>query len=79
MQGRQYPVDIMYTIEPQSDYIDSALIATLQTHIDYPPGDILVFLTGREDIESLQQVLEERLKLLPDDAMKVSFTSCLKS
>ena len=79
MQGRQYPVDIMYTIEPQSDYIDSALIATLQTHIDYPPGDILVFLTGREDIESLQQVLEERLKLLPDDAMKVNFTSCLKS
>lgn len=35
------------------------------------PREIFLFLTGREDIESLQQVLEERLKLLPDDAMKL--------
>lgn len=33
-----------------------------------PPGDILVFLTGQEEIESLSLLLQEKLKLLPKDA-----------
>lgn len=33
-----------------------------------PPGDILVFLTGQEEIESLTLLLQDKLKLLPPNA-----------
>jgi hypothetical protein len=38
----------------------------LQVHVDKPPGDILVFLTGQEEIDSLARLLEERAAALPD-------------
>eukprot|EP01134_Creolimax_fragrantissima_P005291 CFRG5291T1 len=59
VQGRQFPVEIMYTIEPQPDYIDSVFVTVLQIHQDEPEGDILVFLTGQEDIEGVQVLLRE--------------------
>lgn len=30
VQGRQYPVDILYTHQPESDYVDAALITIFQ-------------------------------------------------
>ena len=36
--------------------------------MDMPSGDILVFLTGQEEIESLSLLLQDKLKLLPKDA-----------
>ncbi|KEP63045.1 UNVERIFIED_CONTAM: helicase [Hammondia hammondi] len=62
--GRQFPVELMYTPEPEGDYIEAALITVLQIHTQYPPGDILVFLPGQEDIESLQTILEGKRELL---------------
>ncbi|PFH33564.1 helicase [Besnoitia besnoiti] len=62
--GRQFPVEVLYTPEPEADYIDAALITTLQIHTRYPPGDILVFLPGQEDIEGLHSILEEKRELL---------------
>jgi len=44
--GRQFPVNIHYAPEPQSDYLDAALTTTMQIHMDQPKGDILVFLPG---------------------------------
>src|SRR5690242_16270687 len=44
--GRQFPVTILHSTEPQSDYLDAAVVATFQIHMEQPPGDILVFLTG---------------------------------
>ena len=44
--GRTHPVDVLYTKESESDYLDAALIAVMQIHLTEPPGDILVFLTG---------------------------------
>lgn len=57
-----------YTPTPEPDYIEAALITVLQLHLDMPPGDILVFLTGQEEIESLALLLQEKIKLLPKDA-----------
>ena len=36
----------------------------LTIHLGFPPGDILVFMTGQEDIEATCQVLSERIALL---------------
>lgn len=30
VQGRQYPVDILYTLQPETDYVDAALITIFQ-------------------------------------------------
>ncbi|RPB29152.1 P-loop containing nucleoside triphosphate hydrolase protein, partial [Terfezia boudieri ATCC MYA-4762] len=58
--GRQYPVETFYTPTPIEDYVDSALRTTFQIHFAEPlPGDILVFLPGQEDIESLERVIKE--------------------
>lgn len=62
--GRRYPVDIMYTKAPEADYMDAAVVSVMQVHITQPPGDILVFFTGQEEIESCQEILTQRCKAL---------------
>ncbi|KAJ3061758.1 DEAH-box ATP-dependent RNA helicase prp22, partial [Podochytrium sp. JEL0797] len=62
--GRTYPVETLYAKEPESDYMDSALITIMQIHLSEPPGDILVFLTGAEEIETAAEILFERMKAL---------------
>lgn len=44
--GRMHPVEILYSSAPESDYLDAALITVQQIHLQEPPGDILLFLTG---------------------------------
>lgn len=49
--GRTHPVEIFYTPEPERDYVEAALRTVLQIHQTEPEGDILLFLTGEEEIE----------------------------
>ncbi|KAL6570956.1 Pre-mRNA-splicing factor ATP-dependent RNA helicase DEAH10 [Orobanche gracilis] len=72
VQGRQYPVEILYTLQPETDYIDAALITIFQIHLEEGPGDILVFLTGQEEIESIERLVQERLPKLPETKRKLS-------
>jgi ATP-dependent RNA helicase DHX8/PRP22 len=62
--GRTYPVEILYSREPESDYLDSALTAVMQIHIAEPAGDILLFLTGKEEIDTSCEILHERMRAL---------------
>lgn len=62
--GRTYPVEIMYSREPESDYLDAALVTVMQIHLTEPMGDILLFLTGKEEIDSSCEILYERMKAL---------------
>lgn len=64
--GRTFPVDIQYSRTPCEDYVDSAVKQVLAIHVSQPAGDILVFMTGQEDIEVTCELVEERLKLLND-------------
>ncbi|KAI6676907.1 hypothetical protein NL676_037703 [Syzygium grande] len=66
VQGRQFPVDILYTLHPQPDYLDATLITIFQIHLEEGPGDVLVFLTGQEEIESIERLIQERLRQLPE-------------
>lgn len=58
--GRMFPVEILYTKEPETDYLDASLITVMQIHLTEPPGDILVFLTGQEEIDTACEILYER-------------------
>ncbi|KAG7363864.1 ATP-dependent helicase HrpA [Nitzschia inconspicua] len=72
--GRLFPVQHVYTSEPQEDYIDAALATALQIHFETTPpndhddnengdhGDILIFLPGQDEIEVLCQLLKRHLQ-----------------
>lgn len=64
--GRTFPVEILYTKEPEADYLDAALITVMQIHLSEPAGDILVFLTGQEEIDTCCETLYTRLQALGD-------------
>ena len=49
--GRTHPVEIFYTPEPEQDYVEAAIRTVLQIHATEDEGDILLFLTGEEEIE----------------------------
>lgn len=64
--GRTFPVDIQYARSPCEDYVDGAVKQVLSIHISQGPGDILVFMTGQEDIETTCELVADRLSLLND-------------
>ncbi|GAV03217.1 hypothetical protein RvY_13676 [Ramazzottius varieornatus] len=50
--GRTYPVEIFYTPEPEKDYLEAAIRTVIQIHMcEETEGDILLFLTGQEEID----------------------------
>ncbi|KAL6909797.1 hypothetical protein ACP4OV_001456 [Aristida adscensionis] len=65
--GRTFPVEILHTKQPESDYMDAALITVLQIHLTEPEGDILLFLTGQEEIEHACERFSERMKAFGED------------
>mmetsp|Transcript_19460 Transcript_19460/g.46952 ORF Transcript_19460/g.46952 Transcript_19460/m.46952 type:complete len:679 (-) Transcript_19460:145-2181(-) len=52
VSGRMFPVEVFYTFAAQKDYWATAVEVCCQIHQYEGPGDILVFLTGEEEIES---------------------------
>ncbi|XP_065343249.1 ATP-dependent RNA helicase DHX8 [Cloeon dipterum] len=65
--GRTFPVEVLYTKEPETDYLDASLITVMQIHLREPPGDVLLFLTGQEEIDTACEILYERMKSLGPD------------
>lgn len=62
--GRRFPVDIHYTPQPEANYLAAAVTTIFQIHITQGKGDILVFLTGQEEIEAAEQNLQETARKL---------------
>uniref|UniRef100_A0A8C4DDD4 RNA helicase n=1 Tax=Dicentrarchus labrax TaxID=13489 RepID=A0A8C4DDD4_DICLA len=62
--GRRFPVDIFYTKAPEADYLEACVVSVLQIHVTQAPGDVLVFLTGQEEIEACCEMLQERCRRL---------------
>ncbi|GJD06313.1 Pre-mRNA-splicing factor ATP-dependent RNA helicase PRP16 [Galdieria sulphuraria] len=63
--GRTYPVDIFHSKSVVEDYVEGAVRQVLQIHLQATvPGDILVFMTGQEDIEVTCETIATRLEKL---------------
>lgn len=60
LEGRTYPIDILYLDSPTEDYVEKAIATTFAIHTKEEKGDILVFLTGREEIEYAVNAIAER-------------------
>ncbi len=64
--GRTFPVDVMFHRTPVDDYVDQAVHQVLAIHVSMGQGDILVFMTGQEDVEVTCELVRERLNNLKD-------------
>ncbi|EER33505.1 hypothetical protein CTRG_02323 [Candida tropicalis MYA-3404] len=65
--GRRFPVKIHYTKQPEANYIQAAITTIFQIHMTQPlPGDILVFLTGQDEIETVEEILKDSIIKLGD-------------
>ncbi|GAU49862.1 hypothetical protein TSUD_134380 [Trifolium subterraneum] len=64
--GRLHPVEIFYTQEPERDYLEAAIRTVVQIHMCEPAGDILVFLTGEEEIEDACRKISKEVANLGD-------------
>ncbi|TFK35903.1 P-loop containing nucleoside triphosphate hydrolase protein [Crucibulum laeve] len=63
--GRTHPVEVFYTQEPEPDYVEAAIRTVLMIHRAEDSGDILLFLTGEEEIEDACK----KIKLEADDLL----------
>jgi pre-mRNA-splicing factor ATP-dependent RNA helicase DHX15/PRP43 len=61
--GRTHPVEVFYTQEPEPDYVEAAIRTVLMIHRAEEPGDVLLFLTGEEEIEDACR----KIKIEADD------------
>mmetsp|Transcript_23890 Transcript_23890/g.50978 ORF Transcript_23890/g.50978 Transcript_23890/m.50978 type:complete len:463 (+) Transcript_23890:1-1389(+) len=60
VEGRVHPVEVHYLEEPAHDYVDAAVSAVMAIHQSQPEGDILVFLTGQQEIDLACSMIKER-------------------
>ncbi|GMH37686.1 hypothetical protein BSKO_05559 [Bryopsis sp. KO-2023] len=64
--GRLHPVEIFYTQEPERDYLEAAIRTVVQIHLCEPPGDVLLFLTGEEEIEDACRKINKEVQQMKD-------------
>lgn len=65
VKGRSYPGDIHYTLSPVPDYLKTTVDTVMGIHKEEPHGDILAFVTGQDEVESVVSQLIERARSLP--------------
>ncbi|PSR90426.1 hypothetical protein PHLCEN_2v4915 [Hermanssonia centrifuga] len=76
--GRTHPVEVFYTQEPEPDYVEAAIRTVLMIHRAEDPGDILLFLTGEEEIEdACRKIKLEADDLLNQDPSSVGPLICI--
>ncbi|XP_027111863.1 probable pre-mRNA-splicing factor ATP-dependent RNA helicase DEAH9 isoform X1 [Coffea eugenioides] len=59
VEGRGFNVEIFYVEDPVPDYLQAAVSTVLSIHDQEAMGDILMFLTGQDDIDAAVQLLSE--------------------
>ncbi|RCI11278.1 hypothetical protein L249_7360 [Ophiocordyceps polyrhachis-furcata BCC 54312] len=72
IKGRQFPVEITYEPQPVPDVEDALLRRIFKLHVEEAlPGDILAFLTGQEEIESAERLIEEFAATLASNVPRI--------
>lgn len=66
--GRTFPVNILFSKTPSEDYVDAAVKQAMVIHMTCGPGDILIFMTGQDEIETACYALAERMQQLEASA-----------
>lgn len=72
LEGRTFPVETAYLPTPCKDYVKAAVETVWSIHLNEGQGDILVFLTGREEIDACLQMLADRQIDLPRGSLPLT-------
>jgi pre-mRNA-splicing factor ATP-dependent RNA helicase DHX15/PRP43 len=76
--GRTYPVEVIYTQEPEPDYVEAAIRTVLMIHRAEEEGDVLVFLTGEKEIEdACRKIRLDAEDLINQDSESVGPLVCI--
>jgi pre-mRNA-splicing factor ATP-dependent RNA helicase DHX15/PRP43 len=76
--GRTHPVEVFYTQEPEPDYVEAAIRTVLMIHRAEDEGDVLLFLTGEEEIEdACRKIKLEADDLINQDSESVGPLVCI--
>jgi pre-mRNA-splicing factor ATP-dependent RNA helicase DHX38/PRP16 len=59
--GRTYKVETFFSKTSCEDYVESAVRQALNIHVTHPSGDILIFMTGQDDVEATCVMLGEKI------------------
>ncbi|GBG26225.1 ATP-dependent RNA helicase dhx8 [Hondaea fermentalgiana] len=62
--GRTFEVETYFAKSVVPDFVEAAVKQALEIHLSSPPGDILIFMTGQEDITATCQLLADRIESL---------------
>lgn len=65
--GRTHPVEVFFTPEPERDYVEASVRTVVQIHQYEAPGDVLLFLTGEEEIEDACRRIRDEVQNLGAD------------
>lgn len=66
--GRLHPVELFYTPKPEKDYVEASVRTVIQIHLCEPAGDILVFLTGEDEIEDVCRKINREVESIGSEA-----------
>ncbi|XP_031480979.1 probable pre-mRNA-splicing factor ATP-dependent RNA helicase DEAH4 [Nymphaea colorata] len=64
--GKLFPVEILYSKGTPASYLEASIHTALDIHIREPPGDVLLFMTGQDDIDKAVKKLEERVTTMEE-------------
>ncbi|THU45793.1 hypothetical protein C4D60_Mb02t21730 [Musa balbisiana] len=64
--GILFPVEKLYSTERPTNYVECCLKTALDVHVREPPGDVLIFMTGQDDIDKMVFKLEEKIQNLEE-------------
>ena len=71
IQGRTHPVEVQYLAEPTNNYVEKTVDTVMDIHKNEADGDVLVFLTGREEIDDAIDMLSDRIADQPSTQQKL--------
>jgi pre-mRNA-splicing factor ATP-dependent RNA helicase DHX15/PRP43 len=75
--GRTFPVEVFYTAKPERNYVEAAVRTTLHIHQYEKPGDILVFLTGEQEIEQACDEIRQKSRSMDSELVVYPLYSSL--
>lgn len=61
--GRMFGVEVYHSKAPESNYVEACLRTAIQIHLYEGDGDILIFLTGEDEIETVVDRLQKSIKM----------------
>ncbi|KAJ3018695.1 hypothetical protein HKX48_002738 [Thoreauomyces humboldtii] len=74
--GRRFPVETYHTAAPEANYLAAAITTIMTIHISQPKGDVLLFLTGQDEIEQAEEGLKAICRQLGSKIGEIIIVPC---